>query len=83
MQTWAGFPTLRSPDRCLEDRVHLNVEGFVTSSPLTFDLPADAIVVFVGVKPINETIERRKWLERMPEKTREWFESVEKKEKEE
>src|SRR5271155_472062 len=23
MQTWAGFLTLRSPDRCLEDRVHL------------------------------------------------------------
>jgi hypothetical protein len=24
MQTWAGFLTLRSPDRCLEDRVHLS-----------------------------------------------------------
>jgi hypothetical protein len=24
MKTWAGFPTLRSPDRCLEDRVHLS-----------------------------------------------------------
>src|ERR1700680_1649252 len=23
MQTWAGFLTLQSPDRCLEDRVHL------------------------------------------------------------
>src|ERR1700736_1220710 len=23
MQTWAGFPTLGSPDHCLEDRVHL------------------------------------------------------------
>ena len=24
MQTWAGFLTLRSADRCLEDRVHLS-----------------------------------------------------------
>src|SRR3984957_7144826 len=27
MQTWAGFPTLRSPDRCLEDRVHLSADN--------------------------------------------------------
>src|SRR5260221_12238576 len=27
MQTWVGFFTLRSPDCCLEDRVHLSLEA--------------------------------------------------------
>jgi hypothetical protein len=32
IQTWAGFSTLRSPDRCLEDRVHLSHRRLVSSS---------------------------------------------------
>src|ERR1700726_4736547 len=33
MQTWAGFPTLRSPDRCLEDRVHLSRHSTLLWNP--------------------------------------------------
>src|SRR5271155_4071991 len=38
MQTWAGFPTLRSPDRCLEDRVHLTLPSNPINAPLCRDL---------------------------------------------
>jgi hypothetical protein len=75
-----GFEAGKALERYLE---HFDIDPTLAQSitprppPLKRALPIGAICVLVGMRPIMKEIWHRQWLERLPEQTRKWMESNE------